>query len=518
MRLLFGGILGLAVGCGGDDDGSDDPTGSSPTEPVTFVAGPTIRDNPDAGLTAWLDLTLSDAAALEIDVTGPDRTYTIASPSAVDHTVLITGLHPESTHDLVVRAVDAEGRTIGSAPVEVTTPRLPTDFFTWQVPTSAPDRMEPGITLVGFGNYLVMLDPQGHPVWYMPVQGSIHEATRLANGDLILVVNRTTVTEVDLSGAIVRQWRAGLTTDQPASAIPLDVEATHHDVLELPDGNLVTLSIERRTIDDYPTSEVTAGAPTASAWVAGDVVVEFTPDGEVVHQWPLLDLLDPHRIAYDGVRGTYWEDFAPWVGDDIKDWSHGNAVSYDPPTDTLLVSLRHQDAVIGLARQTGALKWIIAPPVNWPADLADKVLVSTDPAPVYNYHQHGAKFTPSGTVMMFDNGNNRASAFEPVVEDPDNYSRGLELALDLDAGTYHTVWSWGQQLDPKYYAGSLGDCDPLPVTGNRVVTFGNLLNPTLPGVRIVELTPADEIVFDLVVPFQVTTYRSQRLAGMIPGL
>jgi hypothetical protein len=295
-------------------------------------------------------------------------------------------------------------------------------------------------------------------------------------------------------------------------------------VVQIPDGaptgagNYLSLSIERQWIEDYPSSEDDPAAPAAPAWVAGDVVVEFTPEGQVVHSWSLLDRLDPRRVAYDAVRGPYWEDFGPWVGDDIKDWSHGNAVSYDPATDTVLASLRHQDAVVGLDHATGDLRWIIAPSANWPPDLADKVLVPDDPAMVA-YHQHGAKFTPDGTVMLFDNGNNRASAFEPQLPDTENTSRGIELSLDPANGAASAVWSYGDELSPAHYAGSLGDADPLPETGNRLITFGNVANPVLGGVRLLEVTPDGEIVWDLVVPVpEATTFRSQRIRGVLPGL
>lgn len=520
-----GALLALigALGCPhkdgtppGDDDDDDDTSPTLP--PIAIVAGPTIRANPSAGLTAWLDVTLEAEAGLEIDVTGPARSWTVTSPPAVSHSVLLLGLRAAVTHDVVVRVVDGLGNTLSQASTTVTPDPLPADFFPWTVNVANTAAMEPGATLVGFGHYLVVLDPEGQAIWYVPINGAIHEANRLANGNLIVLVNRTTITEFDLSGALIAQWRAAGTASEPATAIPVPIDAMHHDVHELPDGNFVTLSIERRTIDDYPTSEFVPGA-TASAWVAGDIVVEFTPDGQVVHSYPLLDVLDPTRVAYDAIVGNYWEDFPPWVGDDVKDWSHGNAVSYDAPSDTFLVSLRHQDAVVGIARQTGDLKWILAPQANWQEPWASYVLSPISAGYEPAYHQHGAKFSPSGTVMLFDNGNNRASAYEPQLDEMLNYSRGLEVAIDPVAMTVSEVWSYGKDLNPSLYAGSLGDADPMQVTGNHLITFGNIANPALGGVRLLEVTPSDEVVFDLTVPYNaLTTYRCERIAGMMPGL
>lgn len=500
------------LGCHHKDEGT-------PVEPVDFTTAPAVTINPAAGLTAWLDLSVSEPRSIVVELHNTDRVSTITTPVAADHHVLLVGFRAGSAHEIVVRAVDDEGRTAAEQTLSYTTPPLPTDFFQWEMGTVSLSQMEIGATLVGFGNYLTLLDPEGFPVWYLPIQGSIHEANRLANGNFLVVVNRTMVHEFSLDGTLVSSYRAAGTDDVPAGSIAVDVDATHHDAIELPNGNLVGLSIERRMFDDYPSSESDPLAPPAPAWVAGDIIVEWTRDGTVVNRWPLLDLLDPTRIAYDSVVGNYWEDFEPWIGDDIKDWSHGNALSYDAATDTLLVGMRHQDAVIGLSHSTGELSFIIAPPEGWPSSLQDKLLTPTDPGFVYPYHPHGAKFTPDGTVMLFDNGNNRASAYETPTLDWDNFSRALELQLDLTARTYSTVFEFGQNLDPNHFSGSLGDADPLPNTGNVLVTFGNIGNPDLGGVRIVEVTRAGEIVWDLVVPYPTaTTYRAQRLSGVIPGL
>jgi arylsulfate sulfotransferase len=510
VRALL--LVGLLGGCPRDPE-------PPPVVPVDMVSGPVVTDNPAAGLTAWLDVSLSEPRELRIEVAHPARTFTVESPAATDHHVLLLGLRADAAHELTVRAVDDEGRTAAEQTLTYTTPPLPLDFFLWDMGVAVPERMELGATLVGFGNYLVMIDPQGAPVWYVFIQGAIHEANQLANGNLAVLVNRTMIHELALDGTLLSSWRAARNEEVPAGATAVDIEACHHDVIELPNGNLASLSIERRWVEGYPSSEFDPDAPPEAAWVAGDVVVEWTREGEVVGQWPLLDLLAPTRIGYDAVIGDFWEDFGPWVGEDIKDWSHGNAISYDPETDTLLVGMRHQDAVIGFSRATGELSWILAPEANWPAELQDKVLRPAGPSDIVPYHMHGAKFTPDGHVLLFDNGNNRASPYEPPLPDPENFSRALEVELDLQAGTWSTVFEYGRELQPTHYAGSLGDADPLPATGNVFITFGNIANPELGGVRLLEVTREGEIVWDLVAPYAAaTTQRAQRVTGLLPGL
>ncbi|MEQ1570329.1 MAG: aryl-sulfate sulfotransferase [Myxococcota bacterium] len=513
-------MLWLLASC--DPDPTTEPT--EPVVPVSFTAPPALSANPTAGLTAWLDLSLSAPRALRVTVSNPDRTWTVDAPVGADHHLLLTGFRPEVDHPIRIDAVDELGRVAGTAELTHRGEALPADFFTWETRASSPAEMEPGVTLLGLGNYLVAVDPQGLPVWFVPIQGSIHEANRLSTGELVVVVNRQLVTVFGVSGEPHQMYRPARNFDDPVGSIAVDVEALHHDLIELPNGNLVGLSIERRWLD-YPVSEADAGAGMAPVWVAGDVVVEFDRAGNLVRELPLLDRLEPQRIGYDSVDGNYWEDFEPWSGDEVKDWSHGNALSYDPVSDTLLVGLRHQDAVVGLAFATGEVAWVVAPTETWPPRMADVVLAPDTPGFEYAYHMHGAKFTASDPstgllrIALFDNGNYRASPFAPQVPQEENYSRALELELDPAAGVYRPVWSWGEDLDPPHFSGSVGDVDVLPTTDHVLVTFGNVADPTLGGVRVVELTRDHQIVWDLVVPFPTaTTFRSQRLAGLIQGL
>jgi hypothetical protein len=490
-----------------------------PCEDAAPVEGTAeLADNPDAGLTEWLDVSLSVAAPVRVTVQNDDRTWSFDDPVvSTDHHVLLTGLRAEQVHQVEVAAIGHE--CAGSAAsVDFTPPPLPADFPPYRVTVADPTAIEPGVTLLGLRGYLIAVDPAGAPVWYEPIDGSIHEANRTASGDLYVIVNRQTLTVTDLSGAPKAVYRAARTTDPLADTVPVDVDAIHHDAIQLPNGDFAALSIERRWIEDYPASE-TNPRTTAPAWVAGDVVVEFAPDGTVVKQVALLDLLDPHRIVYDSVDGDYWEDFGPWAGDDIKDWSHGNAVSYDPASDVMLVGLRHQDAVVGIDWSTGELAWIVAPPQNWIEPYRDRLLTSDVDGFVEPYHEHGAKFTASGTVVLFDNGNYRAEPVAEPLPDQQNYSRALEISVDPASGTWHPVWSWGQTLDPSHFSGSLGDVDVLPATDHLLVTFGNLANPYLGGVEVDEVTRDGEVVWQLVIDDpDGTTFRAERLTGLFPGL
>jgi hypothetical protein len=370
--------------------------------------------------------------------------------------------------------------------------------------------MEPGVTvLAGNEGWIVLVDADGEPCWYVPYAGAVREVGLWPGPHLGVVGARQQIDELDLSGAVVRRF-AGPRADEPHT--PIDVIATHHDVRLLPDGHLLTFDVERRWML-HPTSETDAAAPWAEVWVAGDVVLELAPDGTTVHRWPLLDLLDPDRIGYNSVSGDFWEDFGEWSGDDVHDWAHANSVSYDPQSDTILVSLRHQDAVVGFSRTTGELSWILGNPAQWRAPW-DAALLRPEPEPQdfrWHWHQHGAQFTPSGTIALFDNGNYGVPAYFP--ERPGRVSRALEVRVDPVAKTFEVVWTWGDELG--LFASSLGELDVLPQTDNGLVTFG--VDEAGGPARVVEVERDGTIVWWAESQPGGTWFRSGRWTGVIPG-
>jgi arylsulfate sulfotransferase len=87
-------------------------------------------------------------------------------------------------------------------------------------------------------------------------------------------------------------------------------------------------------------------------------------------------------------------------------------VDYDPSDDSIIVSVRHQDAIVKFSRSTGQLKWILATHENWPVELQPFLLTPVGAPFEWHYHPHAPMVTRSGTVLLFDNRNNRASPFD----------------------------------------------------------------------------------------------------------
>jgi arylsulfate sulfotransferase len=375
----------------------------------------------------------------------------------------------------------------------------------------------------------------GHSGWLMRLDrdgavGCIHKSDRavqgvrhLPNGHLLVTIGDGLVCEMTLEGETLRQWYAtGRSRDRkppPGGGIPVATETFHHGVNLGPDGHLLLLSMEVRRYDDWPGSTTDPQASRGPADVVGDIVVEVAPDGTVVNEWRLLDLLDPQRIGY-GSRDAYWVKRGY---PDTQDWCHANGTAYDSRDDSILVSLRTQDCIVKFSRRSGELRWILGSHANWRAPWADKLL-RPEGSLSWNFHQHDCSITPAGTILCFDNGNNRALPFERRIGDEANTSRAVEFAVDEKAMTLRQVWSCGDAPGTRLFAGFQGGAFRFP-NGNTFITYGGICStdgkPNADSdradirARLTEVTPANEVVLDLRVggepgdPRALSVFRSE---------
>ena len=452
---------------------------------MKFVKAPEVTGapNPAAPLTGIVTFETDGPAAAEIDIDDGRRQWTIPFDEASGpRTCPILGLRPDTDHRLTVRVRNAAGET-AEAPAGpgLRTPPLPDDFPPIEVISCEAERREPGFMVFPscYGammkvphkpGFLVVLDRDGEIVWYYRESVPIYDVRRLANGNLIYAPDNYRVVEIDMLGAVQRTWYpTGKHKDGLPGGIPIETETIHHAICPLPSGNIVALGIEQRDFDDWPGNDKDPDAPRAPAKIIGDVVIEFQPDGTIVNEWKLIDLLDPQRIGYGS--------FAPfWVAKGYKDtydWSHANGVGYDPGDDTILVSVRHQDAVVKISRATGEIVWILGDHSNWQAPWSDKLLAPRGETE-WQYHQHNVSVTANGGILMFDNGTFRATPFDRPRPAPENYSRAVEFAVDSGAMEVRQTWAYDAGRDPGYYAAFVGGAYRLPGTGNVFITYGGL--------------------------------------------
>ena len=134
-----------------------------------------------------------------------------------------------------------------------------------------------------------------------------------------------------------------------------------------------------------------------------DVIIEVDQNGTVVDEWALWDILDPYRnnvlkaldqgavcLNIDATKAGQTitaeqlaeldktDNFGDIVGAGAgRNWAHINSVDYDPTDDSIIISSRHQSALIKIGRDK-QVKWIMGSPEGWGPKFADKVLKPVD--------------------------------------------------------------------------------------------------------------------------------------------
>ena len=333
---------------------------------------------------------------------------------------------------------------------------------------------------------LIALDDRGEVVWYYQAPHIFGLVLPLKNGRLLLGDNAGDAFEIDWEGNMTRRWLSqsghahvdeAIKHDPTyAQRVPdpirMDTRCLHHGWRELPNGNLLALSVTARQVPDFPhppsDPALLGPRPLPPAmeppWVVADEIVEFRGDGEIVSRLSVFDLLDVERVSHD-----FFIPFWTMVGayplaeyGATRDWSHGSGIAEDETSGICVVTFRHLDVIAGIDRAGGELVWLLGDPTGWREPWASKLLrplrsatggddPGADPGGDasfgWPYHMHSPIITrsdPSGVmrVMVFDNGLRRTVYPDPGLAPEDSYSRAVEFEIDPVAMTVRTTWDW----------------------------------------------------------------------------
>lgn len=566
-RVAIGAaVLLLATACTDSSEPSDDskPGPSDGDELITKVA---VDPAPNSEHIPILSIETAEPTTVTVTADGEGHeVVTPPSTSGTAHEVPVLGLRTDRTYDLSITAKRSDGSVERSAKAaEYTTPPLPDEFPELKV-TSDAKRVAPGITLIPLisgdsgalkdpdptakpsplaTGRLVGLDQSGEVVWYYESELQVISVEPTPRGTLMLGIDEGTVLnldgtlrEIDLLGNTLGQWStkigdsSGRALPEPSEGdepvVSVDVDSMHHDAHELPNGNIIALSTELIEVDQQTGRTLCPANP--AKYLISDVVVEFERSGKVVGRWPVAEGYDPETRpgsdlcppAPDTRAADGW--MYPEVTDE-RDWTHANAVTLDEANNTLIVSLRNIDGVIGLRYQAdadgpaGERLWDLGPD----GDLA----MQGDG--LFPYHQHGPDLRPDGTIVVFDDGNLRPGTTDAGGTEP-SFSRAVIYDVDPAARTVRQVWEhrdenpWGGPMFVPF----LGDADPLE-NGNVLIVYGVFADADRrPHARIIEVEPdiegggaGDEVVLDVIVGEEEgagwVAYHAAKLPSLYPA-
>ncbi|HKI70692.1 MAG TPA: aryl-sulfate sulfotransferase, partial [Verrucomicrobiae bacterium] len=439
------------------------------------------------------------------------------------HSVPLLGFKPDTTNEITVKVHDRFGNTAtNSVPLVFITGPLPSDFPRINVLKSVPAKMEPGFTLFRSQNfeggkaYICLVNSSGKVIWYSGSQTRA-DVRQLENGDLFIPLS-TTFYELNLLGEVVKTWTA-----------PAGYSINEHDGLPTGHGTILYLSDASKVVTDFPTSATDPNAPHQTTNILYQRVVEISAtNADLLNVWSPIDMLDPTRIDYLTFH------FPTSKGWDVE---HSNAIIEDQRDNSLIISMRHQDAVIKFSRATGQLIWILGNHANWGPQWQKYLLTPVGTPFEWQYGQHAPELTPWGTLLLFDDGNYRASPFDDYLSNSNNYSRGVEYNINEKKMQVSQVWDYGRTNGDPIFSGALGDTEWQPESKTVLMDFGSAsyvdgvppdpYSPSaeMPVIKEVTYGPNPEIVFEITLFNHDNTspayhghwvYRAHRIPDLYP--
>lgn len=383
------------------------------------AANPLVKLNPYgiSPLTALILFKTSENVEVTIEVVGKDKfsSVTHTFTTNTEHILPIYGLYADYDNQVILSLSNGETHSI-----TITTEPIPVGMGHRAIYINTADDY--------LGDNLMFLTPSlnSHPVaydhngeirWYL-TQDFNFDIKRAKNGNILYGSPRFVhapyhtagVCEMTIAGKILKEYR-----------IP---GGYHHDHFEMPDGNLLILTqdLNSGTLEDM-------------------CVLVDRNNGEILKTWDYKDIL-PVDVAGSGSRTDH-------------DWFHNNSIWYDEKTDSIVLSGRHQDAIVCFDFQSGELKWIIGDPEGWPQEMVDRYFFT----PIgdvdnfdWQYEQHAAVVLPDGDIMCFDNGHWRSKNPEHYKKNRDNFSRGVRYHIDTEAMTIEQVWQYGKERKAEFFS------------------------------------------------------------------
>ncbi len=332
-----------------------------------------------------------------------------------------------------------------------------------EVLACSPDQRDDGLMVLTLGRntravhhtsdreLIVALDRHGNIAWQQDMPFGLMDCRLSRSNSLLVMGANGQIAELAPDGSMIGRWYSRpYHPDGIDGAIAIDTMKFHHSVNELPDNKLVTLS-----------ARLQPGVGHNPDWPDNmtDTVIIFDRQGAVEIEFALSDILDTDRHTH-GHYVPYWP-LQGWHG--CTDWSHANSVTVDPQDGQLIISLRHQDAVIKVTR-TGELVWILSMADGWRPPWSDKLLTIDGGRPFT--HQHDAAFTADGALLLFDNGT--TAAFPPTPAQPIEERQTFALGYRIDTNTMTATEVWRYGGDDLPYTSYVGGVTQTP-NGNRFI-------------------------------------------------
>ena len=394
-------------------------------------------------LTAALNITAEKPCKASVTVLGASPVTHSVDVASKNLEIPVLGLYPDAINKIALTLDYDGGQVLDTILIE--TKPLPILFPTIEINKLERSKMETGwhacdIHFANNGTFRsmpIIFDDQGVVRWYLDLSfhgKMVAPFQRLKDGT-ILMVGRQTVYEFNMLGKLTRRSKIDSNYGM------------HHDVLELPNGNLLVCVGKRNAYIELNGEQVLSDSDF--------IILLDRKTNKILKEWDLAKHLDVSRNDLNFFRPG--------------DWLHMNGLAFVEKDSSIIVSGKNQ----GLVKISwdDELKWILAPNKNWGVSgrtgngysLNPYLLTAINsegipyPMPVQNgtksvndfdfpWGPHAPKLLPNGNILVFDNG-----AYRNFNADL-TYSRAVEYKVDDSNKTVEQIWQYGKERGRAYFS------------------------------------------------------------------
>lgn len=304
----------------------------------------------------------------------------------------------------------------------------------------------------------------------------------------------------------------------------------HHDFKVLPNGNVLLLAAEKKTLADVLAAgfdpSLLDASITTQGYMLPDYVVEIKPTypsgGTVVWEWHIWDhMIQDFSAAKNnfGVVASHPE-LIDVNGPGIKIpqfWNHVNGLDYNAALDQVMISVRGNNELFVVDHATTTAQ--AASHAGGRYNKGGDILYRWGDPQQYNrgtaanrilYQQHHTHWIPdglpgAGNILIYNNGIGRNySSIEEIVP-PVDAAGAYTIATGAAFGPTAAKWTYKATPTSAFYSSEISGCQRLP-NGNTLICEGVKGN-------LFEVTSAGEMVWRYLCP---VTSTSLAQGAMIP--
>lgn len=290
----------------------------------------------------------------------------------------------------------------------------------------------------------------------------------------------------------------------------------HHDIKPLPNGNVLALAVEKKTLEEC----IAAGFQSSALkekMLYPDTVIEIRPtgpqNGEIVWEWHVWDHLiqdeSPMMANYGNTKEHSELIDVQCNGgrETVAFWNHMNSIDYNPELDQILLSVRgsseiwiidHSTTKTEAATHSGGksgkggdliYRWGNPQAYGAGSTISQKL-----------FQQHDAQWIKpgspgAGNILIYNNGLNRPSGRYSTVDEivpPLNGDGAYFRKSGYEYGPTGILWTYVASPPTSLYSEAISGCQRLP-NGNTLICDG------VHGV-LIEVDPKGQVVWKFINP------------------